>query len=79
MRTHALCVCDRSAHDREEQHVQLNTDIMLLASLISHASTAEITAQLLSLSCVYLILSDDGSIIRIFVKINILEKELKLS
>ncbi len=42
-------------------------------SLILHASIAEITAQLLSLSYVYLILSDDGSIIRIFVQINILE------
>ncbi len=68
-----------SAHDREEQHFQLNTDIMLLAFLILHASTAEITAQLLSLSYVYLILSDDDSIIRIFVQINILEKEHKLS
>ncbi len=38
-----------------------------------HASIAEITAQLLSLSYVYLISSDDGSIIRIFVQINILE------
>ncbi len=36
-------------------------------------SIAEITAQLLSLSYVYLISSDDGSIIRIFVQINILE------
>ncbi len=39
-----------------------------------HANTAGITAQLLSLSYVYLILSDDGSIIRIFVQINILER-----
>ncbi len=44
-----------------------------VASLILHASIAEITAQLSSLSYVYLILSDDGSIIRIFVQINILE------
>ncbi len=43
-----------------------------VASLILHASIAEITAQLLSLSYVYLISSDDGSIIRIFVQINIL-------
>ncbi len=50
----------------------LQTDIMLLASLILHASIAEITAQLLSLSYVYLISSDDSSIIRIFVQINIL-------
>ncbi len=39
-----------------------------------HASIAEITAQLLSLSYVYLISSDNGSIIRIFVQINILER-----
>ncbi len=45
-----------------------------VASLILHdASIAEITAQLLSLSYVYLISSYDGSIIRIFVQINILE------
>ncbi len=43
-----------------------------VASLILHASIAE-TAQLLSLSYVYLISSDDGSIIRIFVQINILK------
>ncbi len=41
-----------------------------VASLILHASIADITAQLLSLSYVYLILSDDGSI---FVQINIVE------
>ncbi len=46
---------------------------MLLAFLIVHASIAEITAQLLSFSYVYLISSDDGSIVRIFVQINILE------
>ncbi len=47
---------------------------MLLASPILHASIAEITAQLLPLSYVCLILSDDGSaIIRIFVQFNILE------
>ncbi len=45
-----------------------------VASLILHdASIADITAQLLPLSYVYLISSDDGSIIRIFVQINILE------
>ncbi len=43
-----LSLC--SAHGREEQSlIQLNTDIMLLASLILHASIAKITAQLLSL------------------------------
>ncbi len=44
-----------------------------IPSLILHASIAEITAQILYLSYVYLISSDDGSIIRIFVQINILE------
>ncbi len=45
-----------------------------VASLILHAARiAEITAQLLSLSYVYLISSGDGSIMRIFVQINILE------
>ncbi len=38
-----------------------------------HASIAEITAQLMSLSYVFLIASDDDSIIRIFVLINILD------
>ncbi len=57
--------------------IQLNTVIMLLVSLILHASIAEITAQLLSLSYVYLISLDDGSIIRIFVPINILEERGK--
>ncbi len=48
---------------------------MLLASLILHdASIAEITAQLLSLFYVYLISSDDASIIRIFVQIKILDR-----
>ncbi len=46
---------------------------MLLASLILHASIAEITSQLYSLSYVYLISLDYSSIIRIFVQINILE------
>ncbi len=60
-----------SASGGEEQCFQLNTEIV--ASLILHASIAEIIAQLLSLFYVYLISSDDGSIIRIFVQINILE------
>ncbi len=38
-----------------------------VASLILHTSIAEITAQLLSLSYVYLISSDDGAIIIIFL------------
>ncbi len=43
----------RAAAGGEEQHFQLNTDIMLLASLILHIMIAEITTQLLSLSCVF--------------------------
>ncbi len=69
----SLCASALFSAQRREQHFQLNTDIMLFASLIWHASIAEITAQLLFLSYVYLILSDDGSILRIFVQINILE------
>ncbi len=53
----SLSVCLLSfclACGREEQSlIQLNTDIMLLASLILHASAAKITAQLLSLSYGY--------------------------
>ncbi len=45
-----------------------------VACIIVHESIAEITAQLLPLSYVYLISSDDGSIIRIYVNINILEE-----
>ncbi len=69
----SLCVSSVQHAATEEQHSQLNTDIMLLASLILHANIAELTAQLMSLSYVYLISSDDGSIIMIFVQINILE------
>ncbi len=47
---------------------------MLFASLILYANIAKITAQLLSLSYVYLISSGDGSIILIFVQINILDR-----
>ncbi len=47
--------------------------IYYVASLILHANIAEITAQLLSLSYVYLISSNYGLIIRMFVQINILE------
>ncbi len=66
-----------SASGREEQRFNSVKHSLLhryyVASLILHASIAEITAQLLSLSYVYLISSDDGAIIRIFVQINILE------
>ncbi len=48
-----------------------------VASLILHdASIAEITELILSLPYVYLISSDDGSIISIFVQINILERRV---
>ncbi len=66
-----------SASGREEQRFNSVKHSLLhryyVASLILLASIAEITAQLLSLSYVYLISSDDGAIIRIFVQINILE------
>ncbi len=55
----ALYVCSVSVQRTAEKSsalIQLNTYIILLASLILHdASIAEITAQLLSLSYVYLI------------------------
>ncbi len=72
----SLCVCSvyvQCATEKSSALIQFNTDIMLLASLILHAIIAEITVQQLSLSYVYLISSDDGSIIRIFVQINIFE------
>ncbi len=63
-----------SARQREEQRFNSVKHRYYVASLILHASIAEITAQLLSLSYVYLISSDNGAIIRIFfVQINILE------
>ncbi len=58
----------------EEQRFNSVKHWYYVASLILHASIAEITAQLLSLSYVYLISSGDGAIIMIFfVQINILE------
>ncbi len=62
-----------SARGREEQRFNSVKHRYYVASLILHASIAEITAQLLSLSYVYLISSDNGEIIMIFVQINILE------
>ncbi len=56
------------ARGREEQGFRLNTDIMLHDSLILHASISKITAQLLYLSYVYFISSDNGSIIRIYAE-----------
>ncbi len=56
-----------SARQREEQRFNSVKHKYYVASLILHASIAEITAQLLSLSYVYLISSDDGAIIRIFL------------
>ncbi len=56
-----------SAQRREEQRFNSVKHRYDVASLILHASIAEITAQLLSLSYVYLISSDDGAIIMIFL------------
>ncbi len=61
----SLCVC--SARGREEQHFNSVRHRYYVASLIFHASIAEITAQVLSLSYVYLISSDNGAIIMIFL------------
>ncbi len=55
-----------SGSGREEQRFNSVKHRYYVASLILHASIAEITAQLLSLSYVYLISSGDGSIIMIF-------------
>ncbi len=60
----SLCVC--SASSRKEQRFNSVKHRYYVASLILHASKADITAQLLSLFYVHLILSDDGSIIMIF-------------
>ncbi len=63
-----------TARGREEQRFNSVKHRYYVASLILHASIAEITAQLLSLSYVYLISSEDGAIIMILcVQINILE------
>ncbi len=56
-----------TARGREEQRFNSVKHRYYVASLILHASIAEITAQLLSLSYVYLISSDDGAIIIIFL------------
>ncbi len=56
-----------SAIGKEEQRFNSVKHRYYVASLILHASIAEITAQLLSLSYVYLISSDDGAIFRIFL------------
>ncbi len=56
-----------SARQREEQRFNAVKHRYYVASLILHASIAEITAQLLSLSYVHLISSDDGAIIMIFL------------
>ncbi len=77
----SLCVCSVSVQrtaGKSSTLIQLNTDIMLLASLILNTSIAEITAQLLSLSYVYLISLNGSAIIRIFVQINILEERAGL-
>ncbi len=63
----SLCICSVSLQRAaEEQRFNSVKHRYYVASLILHASIAEITAQLLSLSYVYLISSDDGAIIMIF-------------
>ncbi len=70
----SLSLCLLSARQGEEQRFNSVKHRYYVASLILHASIAEIIAQLLSLSYVYLISSDDGAIIMIFFEqINILE------
>ncbi len=64
--SHAFSLRLLSARQREKQRFNSVKHRYYVASLILHASIAEITAQLLSLSYVYLISSDDGAIIRIF-------------
>ncbi len=68
---HLLSFC--SARGREEQRFNSVKHRYYVASLILHASIAEIISQLLSLSYVYLISSDDGAVIIFFVQINIFE------
>ncbi len=64
----SLCVYSVSLQRAaEEQHFNSVKHRYYVASLILHASIAKITAQLLSLSYVYLISSDDGAIIMIFL------------
>ncbi len=64
----SLCVCSVSLQrGREEQCFNSVKHRYYVASLILHASIAEIIAQLLSLSYVYLISSGDGAIIMIFL------------
>ncbi len=69
--THTYFSLRASALFSERQDIK---DRYYVGSLILHASISEITAQLLSLTYVYLISSDSGSIIMIFVQINILER-----
>ncbi len=64
--SHAFSLRLLSARQREKQRFNSVKHRYYVASLILHASIAEITAQLLSLSYVYLISSDDGAIIMIF-------------
>ncbi len=71
----SLSLSASRAAERSSALIQLNR--YYVASLILHASIAEITAQLLSLSYVYLISSDDGSIIRIFVHASVYKARFK--
>ncbi len=70
----SLSLCGSALFSERRREVALSVKHRYyVASLILHASIAEIRAQLLSLSYVYLISSDGGSVVRIFVQINILE------
>ncbi len=62
-----------SASGGEEQRFQLK-QILCCYSDFTFKYSRNHNTQLLSLSYVYLILSDDDSIIRIFVQINILQR-----
>ncbi len=69
----SLCVCSARG-SREEQRFNSVKHRYYVASLILHASIPKSTAQLLSLSYVYLISSDDGADYQdVLVQINILE------
>ncbi len=70
----SLCVCASARFSAWQLRCStLSQTRYYVASLILHASIDEITAQLLPLCYVYMISSDNGSIIRIFVQINTLE------
>ncbi len=73
MRTHLSLSLSLSASERRRGAALSVKHRYYVDSQNLHASIVDITAQLLSLSYVYLISSDSGSIIRIFAQINILK------